>query len=61
MSVSGLLGRGRRGDTRPERDAADVAGALRERIYASLTGVATLMLLILSTPTGSRRGRRRSA
>lgn len=29
------------------RDAETVAGALRERIYASLTGVATVMLLII--------------
>ena len=29
------------------RDAETVAGALRERIYASLTGVATVMLLVI--------------
>lgn len=47
MSVSRLLRLGGNDGARPERDAVDVAGALRERIYASLTGVATLMLLIL--------------
>ncbi len=29
------------------RDAETVASALRERIYASLTGVATVMLLVI--------------
>ncbi|CAA9570136.1 MAG: hypothetical protein AVDCRST_MAG33-2442 [uncultured Thermomicrobiales bacterium] len=35
------------GDQTAWRDPASVAGALRERVYASLTGVATLMLLLI--------------
>lgn len=35
------------GTDRRLRDAETVAAALRERIYASLTGVATLMLLLI--------------
>lgn len=38
---------GGRGDRAELRDATTVAGALRERIYATLTGVATLMLLVI--------------
>lgn len=37
---------GRRGSELPE-DPASFAGALRERIYATLTGVAVLMLLLI--------------
>lgn len=38
---------GKAGRRSEPRDAETVASALRERIYASLTGVATVMLLLI--------------